>query len=151
MPRSQKDILAGLAFLVFGMAFAVLSIGYGIGTAVGMGSGAFPFVLGGALALLGALIVARGLLGGEEGVVGVIPWRAVALILGAIVVFGLTVRGLGLIPSTFVTALMSAFASRGAGVLPALAIAIGLTVLCVLVFVVALSLRVPLVGTWIRI
>ena len=83
--------------------------------------------------------------------IGLIPWRAVALTLGAIVLFGLTVRGLGLIPSTFVTALMSAFASRRAGVLPAVAIAIGLTVLCVLVFVVALSLRLPLVGTWIRI
>jgi hypothetical protein len=151
MPRSQRDILAGLTFVAFGMAFAVLSIGYGIGTTVRMGPGYFPLFLGGALALLGALIVARGVLAGEEGAVGLIPWRAVALILGAIVVFGLTVRGLGLIPSTFVAALMSAFASRRAGVLPALAIAVGLTVLCVLVFVVALSLRLPLVGTWIRI
>lgn len=151
MPRSQMDILAGLIFVGFGAAFAVLSIGYGIGTTVRMGPGYFPFFLGGALVLLGALIVGRGILAGEEGAVGIIPWRAAALILGAIVLFGLTVRGLGLIPSTFVTALMSAFASRRAGVLPVLAIAIGLTVLCVLVFVVALSLRLPLVGTWIRI
>ena len=151
MPRSQKDILAGLTFVGFGAAFAVLSIGYGIGTTVRMGSGYFPFFLGGALVLLGALIVGRGFLAGEEGPIGVIPWRSVALILGAIVLFGLTVRGLGLIPSTFLTALMSAFASRRAGILPALAIAIGLTVLCVLIFVLALSLRLPLVGTWIRI
>jgi len=151
MPRSQKDILAGFAFVGFGMAFAVLSIGYGIGTTVRMGPGYFPFFLGGALVLFGALIVVRGFRAGEEGAVGVIPWRAVGLILGAIVVFGLTVRGLGLIPSTFMTALLSAFASRRAGVLPAFAIAIGLTVLCVLVFVVALSLRLPLVGTWIGI
>ena len=47
MPRSQKDILAGLTFVCFGMAFAVLSIGYGIGTTVRMGSGYFPFFLGG--------------------------------------------------------------------------------------------------------
>jgi hypothetical protein len=151
MPRSQKDILAGLAFVGFGMAFAVLSIGYGIGTTVRMGSGYFPFFLGGALALLGALIIARGFLAGEEGAIGVIPWRAVALILGAIVVFGLTVRGLGLVPSTFLTALMSAFASRRTGLLGALAITVGLTVVCVLIFVIALSLRLPLVGTWIRI
>jgi hypothetical protein len=151
MPRSQKDILAGLTFLGFGAAFALLSIGYGIGTTVRMGPGYFPFFLGAALAILGALIVARGFLAGEEGAVGIIPWRAVALILGAIVLFGLTVRGLGLIPSTFLTALMSAFASRRAGILPALAVAFGLTILCVLVFVIALSLRLPLVGTWIRI
>jgi hypothetical protein len=151
MPRSQKDILAGLIFVGFGMAFAILSIGYGIGTTVRMGPGYFPFFLGGALAILGALIVGRGSFGGEEGAIGLIPWRAVALILGAIVLFGFTVRGLGLIPSTFLTALMSAFASRRAGVLPALAIATGLTILCVLIFVGALSLRLPLVGTWIRI
>ena len=151
MPRSRKDILAGLTFVGFGMAFALLSIGYGIGTTAGMGPGSFPVVLGGALVLLGVLIVARGIVAGEEGAIGIIPWRAVALILGAVVVFGFTVRGLGLIPSTFVTALMSAFASRRTGVLAAVVIAVGLTVLCVLIFVVALSLRRPLVGTWIRI
>ena len=151
MPRSRKDILVGLIFVGFGMAFAVLSLGYGIGTTARMGPGYFPFFLGGALVLLGVLIVGRGILGGEEGAIGVIPWRAVGLILGAIVVFGLTVRGLGLIPSTFLTALMSAFASRRTGPLAALAITVGLTVLCVLIFVVALSLRLPLVGTWIRI
>ena len=150
MPRSQRDILAGLAFVGFGVAFALLSIGYGIGTTVRMGPGYFPFFLGGALAVLGALIVGRGILAGEEGPIGVIPWRAVALILGAVVIFGLTVRGLGLIPSTFVTILMSAFASRRTGVLAAIAIAVGLTVLCYLIFVIALSLRLPLVGTWIR-
>ena len=46
---------------------------------------------------------------------------------------------------------MSAFASRRTGVLSAVAIALGLTVLCVLIFVVALSLRLPLVGSWIRV
>ncbi len=150
MPRSQRDILAGLAFVGFGVAFALLSIGYGIGTTVRMGPGYFPFFLGGALVLLGALIVGRGILAGEDGPIGVIPWRAVALILGAVVIFGLTVRGLGLIPSTLVTTLMAAFASRRTGVLAAVAISVGLTVLCFLVFVIALSLRLPLVGTWIR-
>ena len=56
------------------------------------------------------------MLAGEGEAIGAIPWRAIGLILGAVVVFGLTVRGLGLIPSTFVAALMSAFASRRTGV-----------------------------------
>jgi hypothetical protein len=150
MPRSLQDILAGLTFVAFGLAFAGLSIGYGIGTTVRMGAGYFPLVLGGALALLGGLIVARGFLAGEEGAVGFIPWRAVVLIVGAVLIFGFTVRGLGLVPSTFVTALMSAFASRRIGVLAAFAIAAGLTILCVLIFVIGLSLRLPLVGTWLR-
>ena len=151
MPRSLKDIVVGLAFVAFGLAFAILSIGYGIGTTVRMGSGYFPFVLGAALVVLGGIIVARGVLAGEAGAIGAIPWRAVALILGAVVLFGFTVRGLGLIPSTFLTAVMSAFGSRRTGLPAAVAVAVGLTVLCVLIFVIGLSLRLPLVGTWIRI
>jgi putative tricarboxylic transport membrane protein len=150
-PRALKDILAGLAFVAFGLAFAVSATAYEIGTTVRMGPGYFPLVLGGLLVLLGGLIVAKGFIAGEEGTIGTIPWRALALIVGAVLLFGLTVRGLGLVPSTFVTALLSAFASRRAGVVAAVLITFGLTVLCVLVFVVVLSLRLPLVGTWIRI
>ena len=150
MPRSLKDILAGAIFVAFGTIFAVLSIGYGIGTTVRMGPGYFPLVLGGALVLLGTLIIVRGFRAGAAEEIGDIPWRALGAILGAVLVFGLTVRGLGLVPSTFVTALMSAFASRRTGLPGALAIAVGLTLLCVLVFVVGLSLRLPLVGTWVR-
>jgi putative tricarboxylic transport membrane protein len=150
-PRALKDILAGLAFVGFGLAFAVSATAYEIGTTVRMGPGYFPLVLGGLLVLLGGFIAAKGFLASEEGAIGTIPWRALALIVGAVLFFGLTVRGLGLVPATFVTALMSAFASRRAGVVAALLVTVGLTVLCVLVFVVVLSLRLPLVGTWIRI
>jgi hypothetical protein len=72
-------------------------------------------------------------------------------VLGAVLFFGLTVRGLGLVPSVFVATFMSAFASERTSVVMALAIAVGLTILCVLVFVVALSLRLPLVGSWLRV
>ena len=151
MPRGLKDILAGLVFVAFGLAFAVLATSYEIGTTVRMGPGYFPVVLGGLLALLGGVIVAKGFLAGEGEAIGAIPWRALGLIVGAVLFFGLTVRGLGLIPATFVAVLMSAFASRRTGVVAALLIAVGLTVLCVLVFVVALSLRLPLVGPWIQV
>jgi Tripartite tricarboxylate transporter TctB family len=149
-PRALKDILAGLALGAFGLAFAVVATSYQIGTTVAMGPGYFPLVLGGLLVLLGGVIVAKGFLDGEGGEVGAVSWRALGLILGAVLFFGLTVRGLGLVPATFVTALMSAFASRRTGVVGALAITVGLTVLCIVVFVLALSLRLPLVGPWIQ-
>jgi hypothetical protein len=148
-PRALKDILAGLAFVAFGLAFAVQAAGYGVGTPVRMGAGYFPLLLGGVLVLLGGVIAVKGFLAGEGEAIGVIPWRAIGLILGAVLFFGLTVRGLGLIASTFVAVLMASFASRRTGVVTALLIALGLTVLCVLVFVLALRLRLPLVGPWI--
>ena len=40
------------------------------------------------------------------------PWRGAVLILGALVFFGATIRGLGLVPALFGTAFLSALASR---------------------------------------
>lgn len=150
-PRALKDLLAGLAFLAFGSAFAIMATSYQLGTTLRMGPGYFPLGLGIALALLGSLILAKGFLDGEAGEIGAIPWRAMILIPGAVLIFGLTVRGLGLVPTTFAVALMSAFASRRTGIAGALLVTVGLTVLCVLIFVVALSVPVPLFGPWFRV
>ena len=144
-----KDILAGAAFIAFGLAFSVAARSYEIGTTLRMGPGYFPFVLGAVLAVLGLVIVVKGFLAGEGGEVGAIPWRPAGLVVGAVLFFGLTVRGLGLIPSLFITSLLAAFAGRGMRVVVAVPIAVGLTILSVLVFVVALGLRVPVVGPWI--
>jgi hypothetical protein len=150
MQRALKDILAGLAFAAFGLAFAVVATSYEIGTTVAMGPGYFPLALGGLLVILGGTIAVKGFLNGEGGAVGAIPWKALALVLGAVLFFGLTVRGLGLVPSTFGAALMAAFASQRTGVVAALIIALGLTVLSYVIFVLALSLHLPLVGPWIQ-
>jgi len=150
-PTALKDFLAGLAFLGFGLAFAAVATSYEFGSPLRMGPGFFPLVLGVILAVLGGLILAKGFLDGEGGAIGSVPWRALVLILGAVLTFGFTVRGLGLVPSAFLAALMSAFASRRTGVVGALLVTVGLTVLCVLIFVVALNVPVPLFGPWIRV
>ena len=149
MTRSLKDILAGLAFVAFGAAFAILAVGYRIGTPGQMGPGAFPFVVGGILIALGGLMAVRGFVQREPDPIGIIPWRAIAMIIAAVLFFGLTVRGLGLIPSTFGAALLAALASRRAGLVGVLAVSIGLTVVAILVFVVALRLNLRLIGPWI--
>jgi hypothetical protein len=149
MARSTKDILAGLVFGVFGLAFAVGATSYEMGTTLEMGPGYFPLVLGGLLVVLGIGIVVKGYLAGEAGAIGAIPWKAAALIAGAIVFFGLTVKGLGLVPSIFATAVLSGLAGHRAGLVLPFVIAVGLTIVSVLIFVVALQLRIPLVGPWI--
>ncbi len=145
-----KDLLAGLVFVGFGLAFSIGAASYDIGTALRMGPGYFPLVLGGILVVLGLLIVGKGFISssGAEGRFGSVPWRALFLIVVAVLFFALTVRGLGLVPATAVTALLTALASYRTGILAAVAIAAGLTVLCVLIFVLALQLRLPLFGPW---
>ena len=148
--RAVTDILAGLIFVAFGLAFSTTSLRYEIGTPLRMGPGYFPLALGGILVFLGLLIAGKGFIpsSSAEGRFGSVPWRALVLIVVAVLFFGLTVRGLGLVPATAVTALLTALASYRTGILAALAIAAGLTVLCVLIFVVGLQLRLPLFGPW---
>lgn len=149
MQRATKDVIAGLIFIGFGLAFAIGATAYEIGSTLRMGPGYFPLAVGVLLVLLGIAIIGKGFLAGEGAAIGPIPWKASLLLVGAIVFFGLTVRGLGLVPSLFVTALLSGFAGHRPGVVLPVVIAAGLTVLSVLIFVVALQLRLPLLGPWI--
>jgi Tripartite tricarboxylate transporter TctB family len=146
--RSFADILAGAIFIAIGLAFVLGSLGYELGTPLRMGPGYFPLVTGGVLAVLGLIILVKGLVAGEVIEFGRIPWRSVILIVAAIVFFGLTVRGLGFVPSVAVTALLTALASYRIRLVTAVAVAAGLTVLSVLIFIVGLQLRLPLFGTW---
>jgi hypothetical protein len=111
--RAVTDILAGLIFVVFGLAFAVTSLSYELGTPLRMGPGYFPLVLGGILVFLGLLIMGKGFVSGSSDAtrLGNVPWRALCLIVLAVLVFGLTVRGLGIVPATALTALLAAMAS----------------------------------------
>jgi hypothetical protein len=111
-----KDLLAGLAFIGFGLAFAIGAAGYQVGTARAMGPGYFPLVLGGLLVALGLLIIVKGFIAGEGAVVGSVPWRALVVIVAAILFFGATIRGLGVVPSVFLTALLAGFSGRRSGV-----------------------------------
>jgi hypothetical protein len=97
------------------------------------------------------VIVAQGILErGEVEPIGAVPWRAVALILAAIVFFGVTVRALGVAPSMFVTALVAGLAGQRTGIVVPFAIAVALTIAGILIFVVALQLRLPILGPWLR-
>jgi hypothetical protein len=146
---SLKDVAAGLIFVGLGGAFAYAATGYDFGSMLRMGPGFFPIVLGVALVALGFAIVVQGLRGrGDPGGLGVVAWRGLVLILGAIVFFGATVRGLGLAPAVFVTAFVTALGSVENGLVRALTIAAALTVFCALIFNVALGVAVPLVGPW---
>ena len=83
----------------------------------------------------------------DEAHHGAVPWRAIALLTAAVVVFGAGVDPLGLVPALFVTTLLAGLADRDNSVLAAAVIAVGLTTACVVIFVVLLQLRLPLLGS----
>jgi hypothetical protein len=149
---SLPDLMAGATFVVLGLAFTIGGSQYDVGTALRMGSGYVPIALGGILTVLGLVIVVASFRGVDPTVAnadrGPIPWQRMGLLVGSIMVFGLTVDGLGLGPSLLVTTFMAALAGHGTRPGRALVIAIGLTALCLVVFVALLQLRLPILGEW---
>ncbi len=146
---SFKNLLVGLIFIGIGVAFGYAALGYTIGTLLRMGPGYFPLILAGILILLGATIFVQALFSGPDAVeIGRIPWFGIALLCGALVFFGLTVRGLGLLPSLFITVFLSAFASSKTNIVSALVMAALMTALCMAIFVWALGLPLPMFGPW---
>jgi hypothetical protein len=124
------------------------SLGHELGTPLRMGPGYFPLLVGAVLSALGLAIVLKGLIAAEVLSFGTISWRAIAAIVLALVFFGFTVRRLGFVPASAVTALVTTLASSRMRPLVAVAVAAGLTVASTLIFVVGLQLRIPLWGPW---
>ena len=147
--RALKDILAGSIFIAIGGAFALGALAYDIGTPLRMGPGYVPLVLGGILVALGGGIVVKGFIAGEGEEIGFVDVRAVVLVITALLFFGLTVRGLGVIGALFGTTLLAALARSRTSWIQALIIAAGVTALSVGIFIYALQLRLPLIGSWI--
>jgi hypothetical protein len=146
--EARKDLLAGALFAAFGLAFAITSTTYEVGTPLRMGPGFFPLVLGVLLVVLGVSVAVKGFVAGEGGEIGTVPWRSLVLLLAAILFFGFTVRDLGLAPALFVTVLLAGLAGRSPRLVPAVVIAASLTALSVLIFVYVLQLRLSLIGPW---
>lgn len=147
--RALRDILAGSIFIALGLAFALGSLAYDIGTPLRMGPGYVPLVLGILQIGLGVAVIVKGVLAGEGEDVGGLDWRAMILVTSAVLFFGITVRGLGVVGALFGATLLATLARSQTSWRLALVIAVGITVLSVLIFIVALRLRLPLVGPWV--
>jgi len=140
---NNKDVWAGLLLIAIGAAAIFLARNYTFGTALRMGPGFFPIVLGGVLILFGLYILASGLRSGEQ-IGGSWSLRALVILPLALVLFGVLMEYGGFIPAMLVLIFASAAASTEFRFLEVLIFAIGLTALCVVVFVWALGLPYPL-------
>lgn len=144
---NKADLSAGLLFILFGAIFGLQSLGLEMGTTLRLGPGYFPMVLSVVLIGLGAIIAVKaiGTVGDE---IGSYARRGMIFILAAPVFFGLTVRGLGFVPSIFITTLIAAQAGLKMRPLHSLALAVAVTLFCTLVFSVALGLPFRRFGPW---
>ncbi len=145
----RTNLISGLVFIGVGLFFTIQSLGLEIGTSFRMGPGYFPLLLAALLILLGLVILIQSFRKQGEPI-GSIAWRGMLFILPAPVIFGLTVRGLGFVPSLFLCAFFACFASHRMNVMWALILSLCITVFSVAVFSYALGLPFERFGPWTR-
>lgn len=146
--RNPKDFFTGILLLAIAAVFAYGLLELQIGTAYRMGPGYFPMVLTGLLTIFAIVMVINGFITDGEPV-GTIPWRGLIIVTLSVVLYGATLRGLGMVPALTLTVLLSTFASnRWDGKL-----AIGVTILlvasCYLIFIKGLGLPLSPFGPWV--
>jgi putative tricarboxylic transport membrane protein len=141
---SRQDFLGGLVII------AVAGLAYWLGrdlpggTSGGMGPGTLPKGLAALLGVLGAILAGSAFL--EKNAETIQRWsiRAPVLILGALIVFGLTVRPLGLVVAGPLAIVIGAFASDEVRWRETLVFGAVMTAFCIGLFKFALGLPIPL-------
>jgi putative tricarboxylic transport membrane protein len=147
--RSSKDFLTGMIYMTIGTGAVLIAIlgDYKIGTAIRMGPAYFPLVLSLLLIGIGLVSLVRSFI--QPGTpIGAFTGKGLLLVVVPTFLFGLLVRGAGLIVALPLLVVVSAYASRQFRWGPTLVLAAGLTVFCSLVFLKGLGVPLPLVGSW---
>ena len=117
---------------------------YGFGTALRMGPGFFPIILGGVLIVFGIYLLASGLRQPEK-IAGSWSLRALVILPLSLILFGVLMEHGGFVPAMIVLIFGSATASTEFKFVEALLFSLGLTALSAAVFVWALGLPYPLI------
>jgi len=129
-------------FIGFGLAFALIAQNYQMGTSVRMGPAYFPTVLGGILAVIGLAILIESLLV-EGSKVAKFYFKPVLFIVGALLLFGLLLRPLGLVIAIAALVGLGAFGGLDFRWKEVVILIVVLAIFSVLVFVKGLGLPIP--------
>lgn len=143
----NKDLLAGLMFIVIGVVFFVGAYNYQMGTAARMGPGYFPRILGGVMAVLGVIVAGIGLKNqaqwaATEGIGW--TWKPVIILTAAVVLFGATLPSLGMVIAIILLTIISGIAAHDKNYRELAIITVIMCLFCAAVFVWGLKLQMKL-------
>lgn len=140
----RNEVIAALAMMAFGMIWLLIGQGYAMGNSVRIGAGVFPVALSIILiALCGVLVLqARG---AEHRPFG-FQLRPMALVLGGILFWALTVDVIGFLPATIVLVASCALAERASTWRSTLLLTAGLCAFGYGVFIEGLNIPLSVIG-----
>ena len=144
-PSQRQDLIGGLLSVGLGVFALVEASHYPLGSLLRMGPGFFPCTIAVLIILLGLALIAASLRPRPAAHRAEIRFRSVAAIGVGIVLFALLIERAGLIPATLVLVLTSSLAQPRWQPRRAAALAVAMTILVYVVFVVILQTPVPAV------
>jgi len=144
----SKDFLSGLMFIAFGLAALYFGRKLAMGTAVRMGPGYVPHMLAYIMMGLGFLITIVALVTAGEPAEAP-KWKPITLVTLGIVVFALLFERAGLFPALVALILIASAGGDEFKLTEVLANMAVLTLLCIAVFKVGLSMNISIIrGVW---
>lgn len=132
------NCIGSVLLLVLGLFFVSGSLDMELGTARRMGPGYFPLVLGSLVSFLAGLSVIKSFL--ENATIERIDIRSFAAVSSGVAAFAIVTPNFGLIPAAFLSVLASSLADSRLTVLLKLVLAIGVSLVVWLIFIIALQL-----------
>lgn len=145
--RNAKDFWTGFIYIFVGSGALIICRDYDMGTAVKMGPAYFPTLLSVLLMVIGIISVLRSFFKSGSPI-GVVAWKGLVLIVASTLLFGMIVRGAGLIIALPLLVIVSASASVRFSWKTSLAEAVGITVFCIVIFLKGLGVPLPILGSW---
>ncbi len=139
-----KDFWAGMMFIGIGVGSIIIARDYRFGSALRMGPGFFPILLGGILIPFGAYVMVKGLRS-KEKIQGSWSPRALIMLPLALLLFGILMNKAGFIPAVAALVFGSAAAGRKFKLSQVLWVTGFLIVLSTAIFIWGLSLPYPLI------
>jgi predicted MFS family arabinose efflux permease len=142
--RHNKDFWAGIMLIGIGAAAMFISRGYRFGSALRMGPGFFPTILGGILIAFGIAIVVTGLRSGQK-IQEHLSLRALILLPLSLVLFGILMELAGFIPSMVALVFVSAASGKEFKIGEVLLLTVFMTAASAALFIWGLDMPYPLI------
>ncbi|MDH5748419.1 MAG: tripartite tricarboxylate transporter TctB family protein [Rhodospirillales bacterium] len=138
---NKGDMTAGLLIAAVGLFFFLGAFEHEIGTARRMGPGYLPLAVGMITVFLGLVISINSLR--QADILPRLDSRPLISVMSAIIAFGLSFEGLGLVPAAMMAVIISSLGDTDVRPLPTAILSVVVAFGCWLIFTVALNLPFP--------